>query len=193
MTPEDWKLVQNVASRAYLDAIDAMACIEILERGNHLAVTKGINEAGAGRAATLIKHALFNRILFITMRAYDTVRKGDHHLKVAFNKLAGSNLIEKTGEREQRDIVSAQSLWDNALNDPKLAKLRHYRNKHAAHLSQPDPNIDTPIVIELFQFARLTASIAEKLANGAGVFTMTLQNQIDAYEDSADAFWSHWG
>lgn len=192
MPTEKWETVRAVASRAYSDAIDAMACIEILERGNHLAITKDLNDARAWRAAKIIKHALLDRILFISMRAIDPIRKpGDRHLRVAFELLTDPAVVAYA--LVEAEIVEAQALWADALSDPRPAKLRHYRNKHAAHISTPDPSVETPIIIELFGFARRTASIAEKLAYATGAMAISLHAQLEAYEESADAFWSRWG
>lgn len=193
MSQEKWELVQAVALSAYLDAIDAMACIEILERGNHLAITASLNEAGAGRAAAVIRHALFDRILFISMRAFDPTRRGDKHLGVAFRLLSEPSVAAMARPADQGKFARAKELWAEALADPRLAKLRHYRNKHAAHLSEPNPDIAAPLVTELFGFARAAAGIADTLADATRVSRIALQTQVDAFEASADAFWSCWG
>lgn len=92
-------------------------------------------------------------------------------------------------EGHESYLDRAKQLFSEAIDDPRLVTLRHYRNKFAAHLPQPDPKIPLPVIADLINFAARTAKVAEALAFAAGVNMNSIENQIDAYRDSADAYW----
>lgn len=137
-----------------------------------------------------IKWALLDRILFLTMKAYSRVRKGDRHMRMAFDALRDDATRSMAGPFDKHDLDTASHLWDRACTDPRLIPLTHYRDKHAAHIGDPDPDIADARIMDLFGFARLTAAVAEKLAAGTGVAMVPIDHQIDAFRESADAFWS---
>jgi hypothetical protein len=83
-------------------------------------------------------------------------------------------------------------LFDQAEADPRLASLKHMRDKQLAHWARPTPGVPLPLYNELFGFTRLTCEISEQLSFGAGTVMITLETQVEAYRESADAFWSRW-
>ena len=189
----DWEIVRKVAHRGYLDGIDTLACIEILERGNSPEVIEQIIAAGAAKAADLIRKSLLDRMHMNFMRAYDPVRKGDNHLRVAFEILRKPGGLDLAPTKRQRsDLTKALKLWNDAEADPRLKTLRHLRNKFVAHLSEPNKQIPIPKIRELFGFAKKTCEIWERLSFGTGVVMIELSHQTEAYSESADAFWAAW-
>ena len=56
----------------------------------------------------------------------------------------------------------------------------------------PNDGIRLPMYKELFEFTEMTCAIWEQLSFGAGAVKFEVSNQIDAYRESADAFWSKW-
>jgi hypothetical protein len=124
------------------------------------------------------------------MKAYSSTRRGDKHMRVAFDYLKDEAIRSQAGPFDRDDLVEACRLWENASADDRLIPLKHYRDKHAAHIGAPDPDIADARIMDLFGFARLTSTVAEKLAAGTGVAMIPIDHQIDAFRESADAFWS---
>lgn len=73
-----------------------------------------------------------------------------------------------------------------------MRKLKHMRDKLLAHTARPDARIDIPRYNDRFSFARDTCAVWEHLSYGAGTVMIDLQHQVDAYTESADAFWAKW-
>jgi hypothetical protein len=146
----DTELVIKIAKADFFNAIDTMACMKVLERGNSEEAIRELSRTGAGRAAMLIRKALFERLLLTVERAFDPVRKGDLHTAVAFKLLndpAVFNDVAERGSRSQLEL--ATRIWGRYLVDPRRKQLRHYRNKVVAHISERDPKIAAPLIRDL--------------------------------------------
>jgi hypothetical protein len=188
-----WIELQKIAKFAYLDAIDTIACLEVLGAGNKEPLIRRINQAGAELACELIYKALVARVLLNTIRAYDPIRKGDFHLAVAFKLLEDTNVVAIARDHGSHwHIMEAVNLWQLTAFDDRIVKLRHYRNKVLAHLSDLDANVRLPIYNDLFEIARRTSETAEKLSIGASTCTVELRHQTNVYRESSERFWSIW-
>jgi hypothetical protein len=187
--------IYRVAEIAFFEAVDILGCIEALEASNQPDVLVSLKNAKANLAAGLVQRALFGRLLMGVMTAFGPVRSsGDLHLKVGMD-LLGEQIprmvvLQRGAKRE--DIEAAERLWAECLNFEPLGRLRNHRNKLVAHLSISD--MQEPINSELFELARMTAKVAELLANGIGVSVMavSLESQVVPYRDSSRAFWGKW-
>jgi hypothetical protein len=187
--------IHRVAEIAFLEAADILGCIEALEASNQPDVLVSLNNAKAARAAGLVQRALFGRLMLGVMTAYDPVKsKGDLHLKVGMDLVAEQIprmvILQRGGNLE--DIEAAERLWAECLDFEPLGRLRNYRNKLVAHLSISV--MEEPINSELFELARMTAKVAELLANGVGVSvtTVSLESEVIPFRDSSRAFWAPW-
>ena len=90
------------------------------------------------------------------------------------------------------EIEAAELGWAECLKFEPIDRLRTYRNKSVAHLSDPPKGMQDPIITELFTLAKMTADVAEHLAHGTGVAAVSLQSQVTPYRDSFGAFWEQW-
>lgn len=191
-TPVDQ--VREIAGRGYEDAIELLACIEILEAGNDPQVTGVFTTQPVMWAAKMVRVALFSRVLLLAMRPFDQIWKGDQHLAVAFELLEDPEVRAAVaqGGSSPADLEDAIRLYDVARADPRLKTLRYTRNKELAHLSERDPNISRPLNHETFAFARDVGLISEKLASGTGVASVELRHQLKAYTEGSRAFWAPW-
>lgn len=190
----DWGKLKAVAAQGYSDGILCLASIEIIERSNRPSVIDPLNEHEAGRAARLfIDAALFRLQMFIT-RAYAPVRHtGDLHLRAAIGFLEQpGRLMEETRLENRNELADAIRLFTKASRDPRLTLLKHMRDKMLAHWAEPDARLRLPMYHELFDFTKETCAIWERLSFGAGTVMIELDDQIDAYRESAEAFWSRW-
>jgi hypothetical protein len=196
MPNEDAERILKVAQYAFLEAIDYLICIELLEAGNRPDIEASINKAGAGPAGDLIQRALFGRLLIGVMAAHDQgSRAGDFHLAIGMQLLAKPGARKLISERTGANAVQlgqAENLWAECLKFEALPRLRVYRHKFVAHLSDPPPDLIQPLKGELLILARKTAEVAEMLAAGTGVVTASLNAQAETFRPSARAFWAPW-
>ena len=125
------------------------------------------------------------------MTAYDAVRSCDLHLKVGMALLSEQipRMVVLQRGAKPEDIEAAERLWTECLDFEPLGRLRNYRNKLVAHLSTSD--MQEPINSELFELARMTAKVAELLANGVAM-AVSLESQVVPYRNSSRAFWGKW-
>lgn len=189
---QDWPALRQAAHDGYSDRIMCLATIEIVERSNRATVIKPINDANAGRAATILRDSALVRMHLYLVRAFAPVsRPDDIHLRAGIDFLR-DHLREEPNSQRRSDLCEAIRLFDAADAAPCLATLRHMRNKMLAHWAVPDATVRLPHYDELFEFARQTCAIWERLSFGAGTDMYPISSQVKAYRESADAFWARW-
>lgn len=200
---KDWPTLKQVAAAGYADGIVCLAAVELVERLNNPGVYGPINEAGAGRAGRLLADSVLFRLHIFLTRAYAPVAYGDdRHLRAAIEFLTPERIAETQyygpdGELEpwverQQYLAAAVQKFSELAKDPRLGRLKHMRDKMLAHWAVPDPDTPLPSYNDLFGFARDTAEVWERLSYGAGQVMIPIANQVDAYIESADAFWAVW-
>ncbi len=190
----DWSTLREVAAQGYSDAILCLASIEIVERSNRDSVLGPLNENEATKAARLMVDATLFRVQIFIVRAFAPVRYPDDlHLRAAIEFLKYDNRVTEEQQIERRsNLEMAIALFDAAAVDQRLEPLKHMRDKMLAHWARPNESIPKPRYVDLFSFAKMTCSIWEELSFGAGTVMIELDNQIDAYREAADDFWSIW-
>ncbi|MDA7948636.1 MAG: hypothetical protein MPJ78_14310 [Hyphomicrobiaceae bacterium] len=187
----DWNTLRQVAGDGYSDGISCLAAIEIVERSNRDSVIGPLNDSNAGRAALLLRDSAFFRLQMMVVRAYATVRHPDDlHLRAAVNFLR-EHIDEETRPDRHDRLTKVIKLFDSADNDSRLVPLKNMRDKELAHWARPTGDL-RPRCDELFGVTRDTCAIWEHLSFGAGTVMIELDNQIDAYRESAAAFWGVW-
>jgi hypothetical protein len=187
----DAQIVREIAASAFVDAVEIMGIIEVLEGGNQPGISEGINKAGAGRAAEHIKRALFTRLHFIVARAYAKSRPGDLHARRAFDLLKKDEVRKGVAANEPA-LAEAEKMWVKNLGDHRLPAFLHFRDKYLAHFGEPKEGIPIPTYGGVLGLARDTARSFEKLAQGVGAVTLSLDTQIPAHKESAAKFWGKW-
>lgn len=187
----DWNTLREVASAGYSDGIMCLAAIETVERSNRPSVIGPLNEAEAGLAAKLLIDSALVRVHLYVVRAFSPVRKDDLHLRAAVNFLRDYSAKEPD-QMQRAHLDEAIRLFDKADSDSRLTTLKHMRDKQLAHWANPTPGVPLPLYNELFEFTRRTCEIWERLSFGAGTVMIPLETQVEAYRNSADAFWGRW-
>ena len=188
--------IYKVALTSFSEAIDFRRCIEALEASNQADVLRSLEKANAAPAADLIRRALFGRLLIGVMTAFDLpVKPNDFHLRVGMDlvkeEIPRMLILQRGGKLD--DIEAAERRWADCLNFEPRKRLRSYRNKFVAHLSDPPAGMKDPIVSELFDLARMTAEVAELLARGTGIGAeLSLDSQVVPFRDSSLALWGKW-
>jgi len=187
----------KVAKASFFDAVDFLACIEVLEAGNRYEIDRAVTAANAERAADLVKRALFGHCLTSVMTAFDPERSAgdDFHLRVGMKLVADpitrEHLLKRNGAN-LADIESAERRWADCLNFKPLESLRTFRNKSVAHMSVYPADMEPPVNHQLFELARMTAEVAEHLAHGTGITAVSLESQVGPFRESGRAFWDKW-
>jgi hypothetical protein len=191
---EDAERVMKVAKHAFLSAIDYEGCIAILEVGNNSKVWDALNKAGADKVTKLIRVTLFFRVLMEVMREYDPPKPGDYHLRVGIDLLSSNKAVFRklASKGNSKDLLAAIKEFNALDADPRRDKLRHLRNKQAAHLSDLHPTKLLPLILELESFAHGTSKVAELITHGTGIATASLTSQLMPFGKSAEAFWNRW-
>jgi uncharacterized 2Fe-2S/4Fe-4S cluster protein (DUF4445 family) len=85
-------------------------------------------------------------------------------------------------------LTECERLWSQLNSDPRLATIKHFRNKFTAHLAIPKPGIPLPHYREVFDFSKLTASVMEKFAQGAGATTEHISETEDSRIEATKIF-----
>jgi hypothetical protein len=126
---------------------------------------------------------------------YKTVRKTQsaYHLRVGIDLLSNNKAVfqKLAAKGSAQDLTAAIKRFRILGADPRRDKLRHLRNKQAAHLSDPNPKQLRPLIQELEGFANEISKIAEALTHGTGIATASLTSQLVPFGQSAEAFWNH--
>lgn len=194
MAISNWHTLKEAARQGYSDGILCLATIEIVERLNQQPVEQALNEADAGGIARILRDSALIRMHLYLCRAFAPCRSADDwNLRAAIEFLEKPGRIEEEPVTERRsDLYEAVRLFDEASDDPRLKSLKHMRDKLIAHLAVYDESIPRPRYDDLFNFARTTAKIWERLSFGAGTCMIEIEHQIDGYRESSDALWSVW-
>lgn len=189
----DWQTLRKVAKQGFSDGIVCLATIEIVERSNRPSVIEPLSEAQASIAARIMVDASLVQLHLYLVRAFARVSHDDDlHLQAAINYLRRADLEEQEPYPPLREnLHKAIELFDIAQKDPRLATLKRLRDKRIAHLGGYD-HTDAPTYNDLFGFAHVVAEIWERLAWGTGIVSLSISSQIEAYIESAEAFWSPW-
>jgi AbiU2 len=182
------QLVRNIASEAFADAIDVLRIVETLEAGNDPAAVAAVNAAQTDAVARCVYRALWTRLVLIVTRAYADARLGDRHVQYAFDLVMKPALrveVEQLGNASA--LAEAITLWSKCRGDHRLPAIRSFRDTQIAHWS--DVRMARPIINDIFDVSRATVKAIERLAQGSGVVTLSLDSQLVSYKDEAKRFW----
>jgi hypothetical protein len=187
-------LLNEIAHQGFLDALEIIALIEMMERQNQGRIVGKLSDEGAGIAGIVIRNALITRITILVARPFAPLRKGDRHLRRAFDELLKLPAVRRHIERggTKPDLLEAERLWTDVQADPQRTKIEHFRHKHTAHLGEPKPGVANPEYEHFFSFARKTARVMEKLAHAVGGTRETLDEHYDDFIQAVQIFWKPW-
>lgn len=182
--------VRDIAASAFQDAIDIRFIIETLEAGNDPKAFQAINASRTAKVAECIYRSLWTRLVIIVARAYAKSRKGDLHVQHAFDLLGDSAVRAAVGSEGNAALLTdAISLWSRCRGDHRLNSVLVFRDKQVAHWGELGAGQRAPIIDDVFAISRATATAFEKLAQGCGVVTLSLDSQLMGYPEAAARFW----
>jgi hypothetical protein len=186
-------LVEEITREGFQVALEILQIIEVMEIQNRGRTNANLSDSGAGRTGIVIRNSLISRVTLLVAGAFSPARRGDRHLRQAFDLLKDTQIRAAVEKQGSAGILhEALDVWDELNADPLLPTIKHFRDKHTAHLAEPDANIPIPNYTDVFAFARKTAALMEKLAHAAGVTDEKLDETADWRIDSAQAFWEPW-
>ncbi|NEK15057.1 hypothetical protein [Rhizobium leguminosarum] len=188
---KDWNTLTSIANQGYADGLECLASIDLLERANAPKVIAGVNEDGLALTLRLLVNSTLFRLHVFVVRAFAEVRHpDDRHLRAAITFLQQNGRLDEVPWPVHRERLE-KAIWvfDRALVDERLARLKHMRNKQLAHFAIYETD-GGPNYTDLFEFAKLTASIWEHLGYGAQQIMIDMEDQLKAYRRSAETFWS---
>jgi hypothetical protein len=182
------QMVCNIAAEAFTDAIDMLSIIETLDAGNTPASVAAVNSARTDAVAMCVYRALWSRLVVIVTRAYAASRVGDRHAQHAFDLLKDPVVrseVEKMGNPSA--LQEGIDLWARCRGDHRRQSIQGFRDKQIAHwgVQKHQP----PIINDILAVSRATAAALERLAQGTGVVTLSLDSQLAFYRDAAKRFW----
>jgi AbiU2 len=184
--------VWTISDEGYMDALELLQLIEVIQGQNSGLVNQKLSIKGAAPAAHVVRNALLSRIVLFVAGAYAPPRPGDLHLRRAFDLMQKPEVSRQVGMMGSAAILQdAVILWEQCLSDPRLPVIKHFRNKFTAHRSKPQ-DIPLPEYEQLFAFAGDTMNVMDRLAEGTGARTQPLRDWQKEFASSAALFWGPW-
>ena len=183
------KKVRDIAADVFRDAIDIRFIIETLEAGNDPKAFQAVNGSRTAPVAECVYRALWTRLLIIVSRAYAKSRDGDLHAQHAFDLLKDATVQIAVGsDGNAAFLAEAIALLSKCRGDHRLSPVLAFRDKQVAHWSELGRR--APIINDIFAVSLNTAAAFEKLAQGCGVVTLSLDSQLMGYPEAAARFWT---
>ena len=183
------QVVREIAAAAFADAIDMLAIIETLEAGNTPDAVAAARSTRTDQVVKCVYRALWSRLVVIVTRAYANARPGDRHAQEAFDLLKDP-VVRTELEAMGSDLCAldeAVALWTKCRGDYRRQSIHDFRDKQVAHWGIQ--NRPSPVINDIFAVTRATATALERLAQGVGVVTLSVDSQLVDYRDAADRFW----
>src|SRR5216684_974418 len=189
--PRPAETLRKIAELALSDAVEITLLIGLIQGQNTGGVNKQLNDAGAGRAATVLRNALIARLVILIARAYAKPKHGDLHLRVAACSLEDNTtrLIFASGNGAER-LAAFDRLYAKCRGDHRLPPIKEFRDKYTAHLGEPK-GIQEATYRDLFAFGAETTKAMELLALATGIAIKPINTEPDLVS-SPEAFWAPW-
>jgi hypothetical protein len=90
-------------------------------------------------------------------------------------------------EIDPSTLAEAAALWTQCRGDHRRQSINDFRDKQIAHWGTQKQT--SPIINDIFAVTRATATALERLAQGTGVVSLSLDSQLMNYRDAANRFW----
>jgi len=163
--------IRRIAVICYRDCDEAVAILEFLAAGNTPRAEISFAR-GEGHIPVLVRKAMMQRLLMSIMRMHDKPGSDRETLRGAFELLAHHAVCASVAENgDPARLQAAVALWDLLSRDPALVALRNVRDFDLAHAMPSKPR---PLIAEFLRLARETIRLAQELAAGCGVCSVSL-------------------
>jgi hypothetical protein len=186
-------IVYEISDGGFVDGIEIRQIVEILRVQNEDGANDELSKTDASAAAMMVRNGLLTRLVLLVSRVYAPPRKDDMHVARAFKLLNDTAVKAEIATRgPESSLDEALKTWEELKADPRLPKVKHFRDKYTAHLGKPNPKIPLPEFQEVFGFARETTSLLDQLARCTGARTEGLDTWDYQAQKYAEAFWAPW-
>lgn len=182
--------VREIAKLCYLACDEAVAIIEFLEAGNTPEVEAAF-ERGSGHILILVRKAMMQRLLMSIMRMYDKPGSDRETLPRAFELLDEPTVYQaicNLGDKLRLDAAIAR--WKVMQSDPALTEMRSVRDYELAHTIPSKAGKARPRIMDFFCVARQTITLAEELAAGTGIASVSLDHARGIWAERATTYWA---
>ncbi len=170
-----------------MDAEDGVAILELVKVGQRESSIRAF-ERGKGHVPILIRAALLQRLLMTVTRHHDAA--GDVDSLPTLFRLLDEVDIQKTLVSPELDepITFARKRWATLKDDPRVGRLRLFRNRFLAHSISQKWEFERPVFEDVTSTAVDTFAIIEAL----GVATATapiLKHGRQIWKERSEEFW----
>jgi hypothetical protein len=183
--------IETIAKEAFETGMEILQLIELMERQNTGRINGNISDSGAARAGITVRNSMTTRLVILVAGAFANTRAGDKHLRKGFQEMKAASLRNQL-PMNQTAFADAEAMFQRLQNDPRMATIKHFRDKSTAHSANPAPGMRPPQYGEMFNFAKEVAATMGKFAIGVGVTTETLADTEDWRIESSQKFWEPW-
>ena len=185
--PNSADRIRRIAATCYQESDEAVAIIEFLEAGN----TRASEISVCGRhIPVLLRKAMMQRLLMSVMRMHDKPGADRETLRRAFELLADHAVYASVAEKgDGARLEAAVARWGLLTCDPALGALRNVRDFDLAHTIPSKAGEQRPLVMEFLSVARETIRLAEDLAAGCGVCSVSLNTAREIWARRAADYW----
>jgi hypothetical protein len=117
------------------DAVEIKLLIGLMQEQNSGGVNERLNQAGAVRAAVVLRNALTARLVTLIARAYAEPLQGDLLLRLAVDLLKDKVTREvfESGDGTKK-LAAFDELSGKCRGDHRLSPIKEFRDKYTAHL-----------------------------------------------------------
>jgi hypothetical protein len=170
-----------------MDAEDGVAILELVKVGQREASIQAF-ERGKGHVPILIRAALLQRLLMTVTRHHDTAGDVDS-LPTLFRLLDEADLQKALVSPElDEPMTFARNRWVALKDDPRVNRLRLFRNRFLAHSISQKWEFERPVFEDVTSTAVDTFAIVEAL----GVATATapiFKHGSQIWRQRSEEFW----
>jgi hypothetical protein len=160
--------IEEIGEEAFSTALEILQLVELIEKQNTGRINGNLSDSGAGRAAETVRNSMISRLVLLVAGAFAPTRPGDRHLRKGFEEVSKPSARNALNKPDPTTLNEADALWQTIQSDPRMATIKHFRDKFTAHSAHPLKGVPLPEFGETFEFARALAKVMEKFALGVG-------------------------
>jgi hypothetical protein len=183
--------VRSIVGAAREHGIEMVALMALMETQNKGGVNQKLSDAGAARAAMVVRNAMLSRLSTMVCREFARPGDNDLHIGRAIKLLTGNTLVyfDHVGSADEIKLAIAQ--WKKLRGDHRHERIKDFRDKVAVHFGISRVVIPKPTYVELYAFCEETIDLVDHLVAGVGMTKVKIRANMDAQEQ-AIAFWRPW-
>jgi hypothetical protein len=181
--------VKELVSLFRRDAEDGIGTMAMISVGQTKMAAQAF-EPGKGHIPILVRAALLQRLLMTVTRLHDKM-DGLDSLPVLFDLL--SDPAVRSGALPYPELepplAYAFERWSALQPDPRIDRLRLFRNRYLAHSVSKKWGFDKPVFEDITSAALDTFAIVEALGIATATAPSVLKHVANIWKERADEYW----